>query len=394
VDDQDVCFPISRAELARRHAAVRAEMERLQLDALLMQNSNDFHGGYVKWFSDTPAVYGGYLAVLFPIDAGMTIIGHGPPVETVASESDRAMGIDRIILRPTFAAVDYAKGLQAEVVAGELRKGLRRRVGLVGVTSMSAAFLDGVRTLSGTNVEFVDATEAVDRIKAVKSDEELELIRRCAALQDEAFDAVLQEARPGVRAFELTALAQYVGQKHGSEQGLFLAGVAPVGAPRMMAPRRLQNTKLEAGSALTILIENNGPGGFYCELGRTIVLGEASRAMKEDFAFAAEAQRHTLDLLRPGARPADILKKHNAFMIAHGRPEERRLYAHAQGYDLVERPMIAAEETIDVSARMNFAVHPTFLGRDALATICDNYIVGETGAGECLHRTPKRIFEV
>jgi hypothetical protein len=27
-------------------------------------------------------------------------------------------------------------------------------------------------------------------------------------------------------------------------------------------------------------------------------------------------------------------------------------------------------------------------------TICDNYMIGETGVSECLHRTAKRIFEV
>ena len=27
-------------------------------------------------------------------------------------------------------------------------------------------------------------------------------------------------------------------------------------------------------------------------------------------------------------------------------------------------------------------------------TICDNYIVGDNGVGECLHKTEKKVFEV
>ena len=42
--------PISTAELQRRWAAVRAAMEREQIDVLLMQNNNDYMGGYVKYF--------------------------------------------------------------------------------------------------------------------------------------------------------------------------------------------------------------------------------------------------------------------------------------------------------------------------------------------------------
>jgi len=26
--------------------------------------------------------------------------------------------------------------------------------------------------------------------------------------------------------------------------------------------------------------------------------------------------------------------------------------------------------------------------------VCDNYLVTETGASECLHKTPKKIFEL
>ncbi len=393
MSSHEICFPISKGELARRHGAVRAAMNAISVDVLIMQNNNDFHGGYVKWFTDIPAVYGGYFAVMFPLTSGMVLVAHGAPREAAANEAETASGIAKIITRPTFAAADFTKHYQAICVAEEIRMQKARRVGLVGTTSMSAAFLDAVRHLCGEDIEFIDVTDAVDRIKAIKSEEELALIRQCAALQDDAFDAVMEAIQPGMRCFELTALAQHVGQLRGSEQGLFLANASLVGAPRMMNPRHFQNAILEKGSVLTILIENNGPGGFYCELGRTVVLGAASRSMRQEFDFALEAQKRTLGLLRPGAKPADILKSHNQFMTSHGRPEERRLYAHNQGYDLVERPLIAAEETIDIATGMNFAVHPTFLAQDALATVCDNYIITEEGVSECLHRTPQIIFE-
>jgi len=47
--------PISMPELERRWAAVRKEMAARNIDALITQNSSDWLGGYVKWFTDIPA---------------------------------------------------------------------------------------------------------------------------------------------------------------------------------------------------------------------------------------------------------------------------------------------------------------------------------------------------
>ena len=50
--------PISTAELERRWQVVRAAMAQAKIDALLMQNNNDYMGGYVKYFTDLPATNG------------------------------------------------------------------------------------------------------------------------------------------------------------------------------------------------------------------------------------------------------------------------------------------------------------------------------------------------
>ena len=71
-----------------------------------------------------------------------------------------------------------------------------------------------------------------------------------------------------------------------------------------------------------------------------------------------------------------------------------RLYAHGQGYDLVERPLIRADETMAIEETMNLAVHPGYETPSIFAVICDNYLIGPDGPGECLHKTPKQVFEL
>jgi Xaa-Pro aminopeptidase len=75
-------------------------------------------------------------------------------------------------------------------------------------------------------------------------------------------------------------------------------------------------------------------------------------------------------------------------------PPETRLYAHGQGYDMVERPLIRQDDDMVLQQGMCLAVHPGYETPALFAVICDNYMIEENGPGECLHRTEKRIFEI
>ena len=79
---------------------------------------------------------------------------------------------------------------------------------------------------------------------------------------------------------------------------------------------------------------------------------------------------------------------------SRGLPAERRLYAHGQGVDMVERPLIRRDETMVLKAGMCLAVHPGYDDGSVFAVICDNYMIEADGPGACLHRTEKRLFEI
>jgi Xaa-Pro aminopeptidase len=75
-------------------------------------------------------------------------------------------------------------------------------------------------------------------------------------------------------------------------------------------------------------------------------------------------------------------------------PPESRVYSHSQGYDLIERPLIRSDETMSLEKGMNMSVHPAYATSSMFAHICDNYLIEENGVSECLHKTPKQIFEL
>ena len=388
-----ITTPISDQELARRWQAARKEMSDRRIDALVMQNANDWLGGYVKWFTDIPATNGYPKTVIFHKADPMTLIEMGGfgAVRKLGGKDGVHRGIDEVIGSPSFLAVNYTDNYHADLALDVLKKRGYRTVGLVGPGSMPHAFVTRVKSL-GAN--FVDATDFVDRLKAIKSEEEIGLIKRCCEMQDAIFAKVASTIKPGMTDNDVTALAEHTGRVLGSEQGIFLGNSAPVGQKAPFAPRHFQGRTLKAGDHLVLLIENNGPGGFFAEIARTLVLGKASNELIDGFEAMREAQDHTLARMKPGASCRDIADAHDAYMKKHGFPPEIRLYAHSQGYDMVERPMIRADETMPLEANMNFAVHPGYDTATMWTTICDNYIVGESGVGPCLHKTEKKVFEV
>jgi Xaa-Pro aminopeptidase len=213
-------------------------------------------------------------------------------------------------------------------------------------------------------------------------------------LQDEVMSVMPDFIRPGLHDFEIAAYAQYEAQKRGAEQGIFISSSSPSGKAAVFRPRHMQGRRIEAGDVFALLVETNGPGGYYTEIGRTFVLGKASAGLKKSLEDAKDAQAHTLGNLKPGVAAAEVFAKHNAYMARVGLPPERRLYSHGQGYDMVERPLIRDDETMTIETGMSIVVHPGYVNDEVFALICDNYRIESGGPGDCLHRTPKEIFEL
>jgi Xaa-Pro aminopeptidase len=388
--------PLPDRELERRWRLVREAMEASGYDALVAQANNDFMGGYVKYLTDLPATNGYATTVIFPRDEPMTMVGQGPfggDLRLPPEGDGVRRGVGRLLTVPSYASAHYSAGYDAELAARALSGYGRARIGLLGTAAISLALVDGLRSAL-PEASFADASEIVDPIKAVKSEDELVLVRATAAAQDAAMRAAFAGIEPGMTELQVAAVAERVGHDHGSEQGLFLSFSAPAGSPGQIVNRHLQARRLRQGDQFSLLVENNGPGGYYCELGRTAVLGRATEEMHRQQAFVLEAQDFCTGLLRAGGEPAQMWERYNDFMRAHGRPEERRVHFHGQGYDMVERPLIRFDETLPVAANMYFALHPAFSTERTYSWACDNFLLQEDGTVERLHALPRELVEI
>jgi len=385
---------ISDQELERRWREVRRGMKEKGIDFLLMQNDNEWLGGYVRWFTDVPARNAQPHTVIFPLDDEMTTITHGgKPPGDMGPPAWILRGVKRRLTAPFFRTAAFTHSYDAELAVNVLRAKKKTKIGIVGKGTMSAAFYEYLLTNLPEST-FVDAASLVDGIKAIKSDEEIGLIRKTAALQDEAIEYAKKAIRPGRRDFEIIADIIHYVTDLGSEEQLVLGGSGPLGQPVPIRKRHFQNRRLREGDQFSLLIEVNGPGGMYTEIGRIFCVGKVPSELRDAQEIAREIQQATLKLVRPGADPTEIWQANNELLAKKRFLPETRAYAHGQGYDLVERPLIRDDEPMKLQEGMNITVHPT-VGTDRVwVWVCDNYLITKSGTSPCLHKTPQEIFSV
>ena len=242
--------PISTAELERRWAAVRAAMEREKIDVLLMQNNNDHMGGYVKYFTDLPATNGYPLTVVFPRDDLMTLVSQGP----FGGEND----LDRQRRRhaPRRQAVaDHAELRLGHYTRATTRSWPRRRWRRTPAARSGSSApircrlrwsIICKRAASRTRASSTPPTWSTAS-RSIKSAEEMELIRRAAAMQDGAMRAAFAAVEPGMRDRDVAAIAQYYSQRHGSENGIYLCASMPLGTRRRSSPAALAEPRHPGG---------------------------------------------------------------------------------------------------------------------------------------------------
>jgi Xaa-Pro aminopeptidase len=322
---------ISTHELERRWALVRERMTESKVDYLLMRSDEEYLGGYIKWITDMSTRNSYPMTVIFPREDEMTLIGNGPfPPGEPFPPKWALRGVRQRLNAPFFPTAHYTSIYEAQYAVDVLQEKKDAVIGLVGKSSIPVNFYEYlVKYLPVAT--FVDMTEPIDQLKAIRSAEEIELIKATAALQDEVVEDLRGKIQPGMREFEVFAEAERAATIRGSERALILVGSAPQGVPAPFKSRRFLSRVIEEGDQVSVLIEVSGPGGLYTEIARFFSLGSPSQELTDALSDAVEAQQHTLKMLKPGAKPADIFEANNAFLRSKGYPPELRLHAHGQG---------------------------------------------------------------
>jgi Xaa-Pro aminopeptidase len=240
---------------------------------------------------------------------------------------------------PNLPSLQYSITYDAEMVVEELKKYKNCHIGLVGMGFIPAIYYNYITKHLDTAV-FSDAAELVDNIKAIKSDEEIQHLRTLAAAQDNTVKYILPLIKPERRNFEIYADMMHHCLLTGSTTANLMVSSRPASRAAQRGEAFARDRVIKEGDLVQLLVESNGPSGYFTEILVTICLGNIPSILQEHYEFAKEVQRKILTLLKPGVDSLVIWNTYNELLKKAGYAEEKRIGAHGMGYDMVERPYL------------------------------------------------------
>ncbi|RII28348.1 MAG: aminopeptidase P family protein [Geobacter sp.] len=239
--------------------------------------------------------------------------------------------------------------------------------------------------------EFVDISGINRDIRSVKSDWELEQMRRSGRRLCGIFEQVPEFLRPGMRELDLAAEFECRLRKAGSEgyvrmrafnQELFmgLAVSSSAGQPGFfdgaVTGGGLSNASPHGATIdeirpnTPILIDYTGVfNGYIVDMTRMFVIGSLSAELRHAFATALAIQRQVAERLKPGVVCEELFLSSLAmaeeaglaqyYMGAPG--ENARFVGHGTGLELDELPVLAQGFKSPLRAGQTIAIEPKFV---------------------------------
>jgi Xaa-Pro aminopeptidase len=182
------------------------------------------------------------------------------------------------------------------------------------------------------NVRFVDCSNLIRLVRMVKTQEELECIKRAAEISEKAILQVLSEMRPGATLGEIMATYSSVAAKEGAYFDHFIYD--PRGNGITSDPQlRIQENGFFFFDYGVIFQQ------YYSDSGKTIFLGGMSKEQSDTFNSLWQTVEETKDEIRPGTLPSSILDM-LAKKLAHRGITKIYAHGHAIGLEPREYPVI------------------------------------------------------
>ncbi|WP_018132448.1 M24 family metallopeptidase [Effusibacillus pohliae] len=206
-------------------------------------------------------------------------------------------------------------------------------------------------------VELVPAEGIVEKLRAVKDEEEIAILRQAAKLADDAFSHILGYLKPGVSERDVALELEFFMRRQGAASSSFDIIVAS--GVRSSLPHGVASGKLlEKGDFVTLDFGALYQG--YCsDITRTVVLGEATEKQREIYEIVLEAQLHALQHIKPGmtGQEADALARDIIREKGYGDHFGHSL-GHGLGLYIHEEPRLSAVSNDVLQPGMVVTVEP------------------------------------
>ena len=371
-------FPrFSDAEYARRQLALGRVMQKHDVDHLLIVTDHRA-GNAPQWVTGWPGTVEAY--VVFRPGERMTMhvewFNHFPLAQRIAQGVDVRWGEHR--------------GIHKTVE--ELKRRGAKRVGLIGPLVVSKyKILENQFQIVLLDTEYV-------RLRLVKSEEEIDWLRKGAALSDAGFKELLEKTTVGMIERELANLVEraYVGQ--GGTTFIHYIGVTSMAAPHICVPPQFPSSRTTKTGDVVFCELSASWWDYPGQVLRSFTIGADPTPLYRELHATAEAAFDAVtSVICQGTTMQEIVD-------AAGVIEERGftiyddlLHGFGGGYfppvlGTRSRPAGPLPQ-MTLEANMTVVVQPNVVTRDHKAGVQVGELIRVTQTGfERLHSTPRGFF--
>ena len=187
---------------------------------------------------------------------------------------------------------------------------------------------------------FKSVSSAIALLRSVKSEKEIERMKKAQSITEHALSSVLPYLKAGVSEREISAELTYRFLKFGAD-GTAFENIVAFGENASDCHHTAGDRKLERGDAMLFDIGAKADG--YCsDMTRTFVFGEPSGRLSEIYELVLTAQQTVLKFLKAGmtGREADSIAR-ELFRANGFEREFGHSLGHGVGIDIHEGPRLS-----------------------------------------------------
>lgn len=276
-------------------------------------------------------------------------------------------------------AARAVEGVEFEETKRALLKDLAKR--LSGPVGFEADFVSysGYETLRAGSIEPIPRRGLVERLRAVKDEDELAALARACEITDRMFERLVEERFVGRTERDLAWTVGQLFRDEGADAVAFETIVAS--GPNSARPHS-RATDRQIGRGETILIDTGClVGGYASDYTRTFTTGFVDGEIKRAYAVVLAAQQAGLDALRAGVKGVDAdaaareVVDGTAFAGTFGHG-----LGHGLGLEIHESPRLSPESADTLEAGNVVTVEPgIYLEGRAGIRIEDNVAITTDG---------------
>lgn len=240
-------------------------------------------------------------------------------------------------------------------------------------------------------VNLVPVSGLIEKIRLIKTPEELEILKKAGEIADAAFEHIQAYIKPGVREIEIANELEFFMRKQGATSSSFDMIVAS--GHRSALPHGVASEKKIQSGELVTMDYGALYKGYCSDITRTVAVGHISDELKNIYDTVLEAQLRGVRGIKPGmtGKEADALTRDYIQEQGYGEYFGHST-GHGLGMEVHEEPRLSHLSEAVLEPGMVVTVEPgIYIPNVGGCRIEDDIVITETGNERLTNATKEFI---